>query len=111
MLCTCNLNNPVHQQYLKKAINLKKKKKLYEVRQKSAFTMKVSIFCLYFKRFLSLKKNLRYFIIKLQEQTEKTKSKFRTYHTAKGFLGGSDDKESTCNAGDFGSIPGLGRSP
>lgn len=48
MLYTCNLNNPVHQQYLKKAINLKKKKKLYEVRQKSAFTMKVSIFCLYF---------------------------------------------------------------
>ena len=28
-----------------------------------------------------------------------------------GFPGGSDDKESTCNAGDPGSIPGLGRSP
>ena len=27
------------------------------------------------------------------------------------FPGGSDDKESTCNAGDFGSIPGWGRSP
>ena len=25
--------------------------------------------------------------------------------------GGSDSKESTCNAGDMGSIPGLGRSP
>ena len=25
--------------------------------------------------------------------------------------GGSDGKESTCNAGDMGSIPGLGRSP
>ena len=25
--------------------------------------------------------------------------------------GGSDGKESTCNAGDPGSIPGLGRSP
>ena len=24
--------------------------------------------------------------------------------------GGSDGKESTCNAGDLGSIPGLGRS-
>ena len=23
----------------------------------------------------------------------------------------SDDKESACNAGDLGSIPGLGRSP
>ena len=25
--------------------------------------------------------------------------------------GGSDDKESACNAGDPGSIPGSGRSP
>ena len=29
----------------------------------------------------------------------------------KGFPGGSDGKESTCNAGDPGSIPGSGRSP
>ena len=28
-----------------------------------------------------------------------------------GFPGGSDDKEPACNAGDLGSIPGLGRSP
>ena len=28
-----------------------------------------------------------------------------------GFPGGSDGKESTCNAEDLGSIPGLGRSP
>ena len=28
-----------------------------------------------------------------------------------GFLDGSDGKESACNAGDLGSIPGLGRSP
>ena len=28
-----------------------------------------------------------------------------------GFPDGSVDKESTCNAGDWGSIPGLGRSP
>ena len=28
-----------------------------------------------------------------------------------GFPGGSDGKESDCNAGDLGSIPGLGRSP
>ena len=27
-----------------------------------------------------------------------------------GFTGGSDVKESNCNAGDPGSIPGLGRS-
>ena len=28
-----------------------------------------------------------------------------------GFPGGSAGKEPTCNAGDLGSIPGLGRSP
>ena len=28
-----------------------------------------------------------------------------------GFSGGSDGKESACNAGDPGSIPGLERSP
>ena len=27
------------------------------------------------------------------------------------FPGGSDSKESACNSGDLGSIPGLGRSP
>ena len=27
------------------------------------------------------------------------------------FLGGSDGKESACDAGDLGSIPGSGRSP
>ena len=27
-----------------------------------------------------------------------------------GFPGGASDKESACNAGDVGSIPGLGRS-
>ena len=27
------------------------------------------------------------------------------------FPGGSDGKESACNSGDPGSIPGLGRSP
>ena len=30
---------------------------------------------------------------------------------ARGFPGGSAGKESACNAGDLGSIPGLGRSP
>ena len=29
----------------------------------------------------------------------------------KGFPGGSDGRESACNAGDPGSIPGSGRSP
>ena len=28
-----------------------------------------------------------------------------------GFLDGSDGKESVCNVGDLGSVPGLGRAP
>ena len=28
-----------------------------------------------------------------------------------GFPGGSDDKESTCNVGELGTVPGSGRSP
>ena len=28
-----------------------------------------------------------------------------------GFPGGTDSKESACNVGDLGSIPGLERSP
>ena len=33
------------------------------------------------------------------------------YQRAKGFPCETPDKESACNAGDLGSIPGLGRSP
>ena len=29
----------------------------------------------------------------------------------RGFPGASDSKESACNAGDLGWVPGLGRSP
>ena len=37
---------------------------------------------------------------------------FTFFHTKEGgFLGGSVGKESACNAGDLGSIPGSGRSP
>ena len=32
------------------------------------------------------------------------------YTNSSGFPGGSEGKESTCNAGDLGSIPGLGKS-
>ena len=32
-------------------------------------------------------------------------------HITDGFPGGSVGKESACNVGDLGSIPGLGRSP
>ena len=41
----------------------------------------------------------------------KTNTKHKTKHTQEnGFPGGSDSKESACNVGDVGSIPGLGRS-
>ena len=33
------------------------------------------------------------------------------YDTNKPNYGGSDGKESACNAGDLDSVPGLGRSP
>ena len=36
---------------------------------------------------------------------------FLTIAGGGGFLGGSDGKESACNAGDPGSIFGSGRSP
>ena len=36
---------------------------------------------------------------------------FETYSSALGFPGSPGSKESTCNEGDLGSIPGLGRSP
>ena len=35
---------------------------------------------------------------------------FSTLNMAQGFLGGSNGKESACNAGDPGSIPGSGKS-
>ena len=36
---------------------------------------------------------------------------FLNLYRSEGFPGGSDDKASARNAGDLGSIPGLGRSP
>ena len=36
---------------------------------------------------------------------------FSFIRVKKGLSGGSDSKESACNAGDLGSIPGLGRYP
>ena len=35
----------------------------------------------------------------------------RCFTNIKDFPGGSDVKESAYNAGDLGSVPGLGRSP
>ena len=38
-------------------------------------------------------------------------SYFRVLSKKMGFPDGSDGKESACNVGDPGSIPGLGRVP
>ena len=35
----------------------------------------------------------------------------KQWHLCPDFLGGSDGKESSCSAGDLGSIPGSGRFP
>ena len=44
--------------------------------------------------------------------TRKQKEKLRKqFHSPLQRKGGSDGKASACNAGDPGSIPGLGRSP
>ena len=33
------------------------------------------------------------------------------FHMGEGLPRGSDSKDNACSAGDWGSIPGLGRSP
>ena len=38
-------------------------------------------------------------------------NKYMNLERKRGFPGGSDSKESTCNKGDLGLIPGWGRSP
>ena len=45
----------------------------------------------------------------LSSETRKNRSDKRTANL--GFPGGSAGKESICNEGDLGSIPGLERSP
>ena len=47
--------------------------------------------------------------ISLRCSRHKFKLIFKDRH--QGFPGGSEDKESACNARDLGSIPGLERSP
>ena len=51
-------------------------------------------------------------IIPVTVATERIKYLGMNLHEeVKGFPGGSDGKESACNAGDLDSIPGSGRSP
>ena len=46
-----------------------------------------------------------------QETVWEMANKHRKHLLFLGFPGGSAGKESTCNAGALGSVPGLGRSP
>ena len=46
-----------------------------------------------------------------KEQEEDKDEEDGLKNQTSGFPGGSVSKESTCNAGDLGSIPALGRSP
>ena len=48
-------------------------------------------------------------VFKLIKEIHTHKNQQLTLHW--GFPGGSDGKESTYNAGDLGSVPGLRRSP
>ena len=54
--------------------------------------------------------------LSVQPSTVSARVKFSSWlqcriHLQEGFNGSSASKESTCNAGDPGSIPGSGRSP
>ena len=53
--------------------------------------------------------HLQMIIVSRVSQTENNKYHILTHVC--GFPSGSDGKESACNTGDLGSIPGLGRSP
>ena len=51
-------------------------------------------------------------VINLLNFEEALKMKQKSRKIIQGsFPGGSDSKESACNAGDLGSLPGWGRSP
>ena len=47
----------------------------------------------------------------IEDSDQQDRELFSNTVSGMGFLGGSAGKESTCNAGDLGLIPGLGRYP
>ena len=49
-------------------------------------------------------------LLVLQEDCSSSRHNIYSF-IQQGFPGGSDGRESACNAGDSGSIPRLGRSP
>ena len=68
-------------------------------------TQKIS-HCTQHNRTRPLKYDLSQHVCHVLETSQKSRNNFIL-----GFPDGSDSKESACNAGDPGSIPGSGRSP
>ena len=62
------------------------------------------------KSYQNLANSINFKDSRCSENTKQDKFK-EHYRHIMGFPGGSDGKEFTCNAGDLGSVPGLGRSP
>ena len=48
---------------------------------------------------------------KFEKKNNNSLRKLTVTRIKEGFPGGSEGKESACNTGDLGSIPGSGRSP
>ena len=71
-------------------------RKVFPIRKKKDYPKEIFCELCHFKK----KKKIVYF-----------KMDCVTLHMTMGFPGGSDGKESACNARDVGSIPGSGRSP
>ena len=71
--------------------------------------------CLTFLATVNLKRETEFMIVIPLHECFYRKKKKKPVLQILGFIGGlpsgSDDKESVCNAGDPGSIPGLGRCP
>ena len=50
-------------------------------------------------------------LVQFLGQEDPLEKGWATHSGIPDFRGGADGKESTCNSGNLGSIPGLGRSP
>ena len=67
------------------------------------------LWSLYLLFYISTFLHLEYMVYLLPDH--QNKASIAKSHTFGGFPGGSDGKESACNSGDLGSVPGSGRSP
>ena len=84
--------------------------------QRKLFNMYLSIQCVWGKRYIqdlpkSPSWNLRFGLYLPLQGRQLTEWPASCFSSVWGFLGGSDGRESSCNAGGLSSIPGSGRSP